>query len=175
MAIPIRGIIQHHYIIKWCNNSIFRLVSIPYQISGYHNLKCKKHSDSRNDAKSLFNALQSVRIRKGSNAENAIDTNVTSKDYCILYRFPYIRVGGVVNKLKKHFTVVTVAGVPASALLQFMGAISTDTMTVFIAVGMICISVVNRSKLWKFRPFPIYYKKKILSFLRPHYLPIMYM
>jgi hypothetical protein len=70
-----------------------------------------------------------------------MDKSMTSKDYHVLYRFPYIRVGGIVNKLKKHFTIVTAAGVPASAFLKLMDVISIDKMTVFIALGMIFISV----------------------------------
>lgn len=66
---------------------------------------------------------------------------MVSKDYRVLYRFPYTRVGGIVNKLKKHFTVVTAAGVPTSALLKLMDVISTDTMTTFIVLGMLSIPV----------------------------------
>jgi hypothetical protein len=127
----------------------------PYQINGYHNLNSKTPTDTRNDAKSPFNDFRYVGIRKGSNVQNAVDTSVTSKDYDILYRFPYVRVGGIVNKLKKHFTVMTVAGVPTSALLLLMDVISTDIMTAFIALGMICFSVVNcyaRVKVYVFFP-----------------------
>ncbi|PNF38937.1 hypothetical protein B7P43_G07459 [Cryptotermes secundus] len=60
---------------------------------------------------------------------------MTSKDYRVLYRFPYTRVGGIVNKLKKHFTVVSAAGLPTSALLKLIDVISIDTMTAFIALG----------------------------------------
>jgi hypothetical protein len=80
--------------------------------------------------------------RKGD-VQNAMDTSMTSKDYQVLYRFPYIRIGGIVNKLKKHFTVVTAAGIPTSVLLKLMDVISTDTMTVFIALGMIFILVAD--------------------------------
>jgi hypothetical protein len=66
---------------------------------------------------------------------------MTLKDYRVLYRFPYIRVGGFVNKLKKYFTVMTAAGVPTSAVLKFMDVISIDTMTAFIVLGMLYIPV----------------------------------
>jgi hypothetical protein len=70
-----------------------------------------------------------------------MDTSMTSKDYRVLYRCPYIRVGGIVNKLKKYFTVVTAAGVPTSALLKLMDVVSVDTMTTFVALGMLSIPV----------------------------------
>ncbi|KDR12186.1 hypothetical protein L798_14005 [Zootermopsis nevadensis] len=135
MVVPVRGIAHHFCVIKWCNSIISRLGLLPSQTNGYYNLNCKIHADSRNNAKPHFNDFSYVGRRKGSNVQNAVDTSETSKDYYILYRFPYVRVGGVVNKLKKHITAVTVAGVPASVLLQLMNVISTETMIVFITVG----------------------------------------
>jgi hypothetical protein len=137
MVVPVRGIVHPSYIIKYCNSIISRLGLLPYQINGHHNL-CETHTDSRNNAKSLFNVSKYFGIRKGSIVQNAVDTSVSSEDYYTLYRFPYIQVCGIVNKLKKHLTIVTVAGVPVSALLQLMDVVSSGTTTVFIAVGMIC-------------------------------------
>jgi hypothetical protein len=85
--------------------------------------------------------LKPIWTRKGS-VQNAVDTSMASKEYQILYRFPQIRVGGIVNKLKKHFTVVTAAGVPTCGFLKFMDVISIDTVTVFISLGMMpCLSL----------------------------------
>jgi hypothetical protein len=94
--------------------------------------------DSKNASRPLFNALKSIGIWK-RNVQNGMDTSMASEDYQVLYRFPHIRVGGIVNKLKKHFTVVTAAGVPTSVLLKLMDVISIDTMKVFIALGMMPI------------------------------------
>jgi hypothetical protein len=144
MAFPVRGIIHHLYTTSWCNNSVLKLSLLPYKIYDYRNLNCKTHADSKNDAKSFFNASKSIGITKGRNIQNAVDTSVTRKDYRVLYRFPYIRVGGIVNRLKKHFTTVAILGVPTSLLLKLMDIISTDTVSVFIALGMIFTSEMDR-------------------------------
>jgi hypothetical protein len=139
MVLQLKGILRYVHSVGWCNNSVSRLGLLPYKISGYHALSCKTHMDSKNASKPLFNALKSIGTRKG-NVQNAMDTSMTSEDYQVLYRFPHIRVGGIVNKLKKHLTVVTVTGVPTSILLKLMDVISIDTMTIFTVLGM-CLSL----------------------------------
>jgi hypothetical protein len=140
MVFRLRGILRCADTAGWCNNSILRLGLPSYKTPGYHNLNHKFYTDSKNDSRPLFNAAKSIGTRNG-NVQNAMDTSMTSKDYRVLYRLPYVRVGSIVNKLKKHFTVVTAAGAPTSALLTFMDVISIDTMTAFIVLGMLSIPV----------------------------------
>lgn len=134
MVFQLRGILRYVHTVGCCNNSVLRLGLLSCTTSGYHNVNCKSHTDPKKESRPLFNALKSIGTRKG-NVQNVMDTSMTSKDYRVLYRFPYIRVGGIVNKLKKHLTVVTAAGVPTSALLKLMDFISIDTMTAFITLG----------------------------------------
>jgi hypothetical protein len=140
MVFQLRRILRYVHTVGWCNNIALRLGLPSYKASGYHNLNCRCYTDSKNETKPLFNALKSIWTRN-ENVQNAMDTSMTSKDYRVLYRFPYTRVGGIVNKLKKHFTIVTAAGVPTSALLKLMDVISIDTMTTFFALGMLSIPV----------------------------------
>lgn len=142
MVFQLRGILRYVYAVGWCNNSVLRLGLPSYTAYGYRNLNCKYYSDSKNESRPLFNALKSIGTRN-ENVRNAMDTSMTSKDYIVLYRFPYTRVGGIVNKLKKHFTVVSAAGVPAGALLKLMDVISIDTMTSFIVLGMLSIPMLE--------------------------------
>jgi hypothetical protein len=116
---------------------VLRLGVPCYQFCGYHNLNGQKHTDSRKGALLCMNALKPIIIRKGSTVQNADDTNMTPKDYRMLYRFSNIIVCGFVNKIKKHFTMLMTVGVPGCYILKVMDIISSDTFLIFISQGMI--------------------------------------
>jgi len=137
MVVQIRGVVQCLCRITWDSRRVLRLGVPCYQFCGYHNLIGQKHTDSRKGALSYLNALKPVIIRKGSTVQNAADTNMTPKDYRMLYRFSHITVCGFVNKIKKHFTILMTVGVPGSYILKLMDVISSDTFFIFISQGMI--------------------------------------
>jgi hypothetical protein len=134
MVVQIRGVIHSVCRITWDNRRVLRLGVPCYQICGYHNLI--GHTDSRKGALLYLNALKPIIIRKGSIVQN-VDTNMTPKDYRMLYRFSHITVCGFVNKIKKHFTILMTVGVPGSYILRVMDIISSDTFFIFISQGMI--------------------------------------
>lgn len=136
MVVQIRGVIQCLCRINWDSRRVLRLGVPCYQVCGYHNLNGKKHTDSKKGALSYLNALKPI-IRNESVVQNADDTNMTSKDYRMLYRFSHIAVCGFVNKIKKHFTILMTVGVPGSYILRLMDIISTDTFFIFISQGII--------------------------------------
>ena len=140
MVVKIRGIMQCLRRVSWNNSHFVRFDLIPSRC-GYHNLNCERHTGSQNDALLYLNVLKPVIIRKGSNVQSAKDTDMTPKDYRILYRFPHVPVCGFVNKVKKRFTTFMAVGVPTSYLLRLMDVISTDTFFFFITQGMMLISV----------------------------------
>lgn len=137
MVVQIRGMIQCLCRITWDSRRVLRLGVPCYQICGYHNLNGQKHTDSTNGALSYLNVLKPSIIRRRSIAQNAEDTNMTPKDYRMLYRFSHVAVCGFVNKIKKHFTTFMAVGVPGSYILRLLDFISFDTFFFFISQGMI--------------------------------------
>jgi len=137
MVVQIREAVQCLCRITWDSRRVLRLGVPWYQFCGYHNLIDQKHTDSGKGALSYLNALKPIIIRKGSTVQNADDTNMTPKDYRMLYRFSHITVCGFVNKIKKHFTILMTVGVPGSYILKLMDIISSDTFFIFTSQGMI--------------------------------------
>jgi len=135
MVVQIRGVVQCLCRITWDSRRALRLRVPFYQFCGHHNLIGQKHTDSKKGSFSYLNAP--IIIRKESTVQNANDTNMTPKDYRMLYRFSHITFCGFVNKIKKHFTILMTLGVPGSGILRLMDIISSDTFFIFISQGMI--------------------------------------
>ncbi|KAJ9578713.1 hypothetical protein L9F63_005075 [Diploptera punctata] len=65
-----------------------------------------------------------------------------SKEYNMFYKLPYIKSASLVNKLKKVYTSVVVAGAPVTLGLWAADIISAGTFNAFCCLGsMLCISL----------------------------------
>ena len=75
----------------------------------------------------------------GANAKivtNNVSYNTSARnEYQLCYRFPYIKLASIVNRLKKIHTYTFVAGTPVLLGLFATNVISSDILSVFCALG----------------------------------------
>ncbi|PSN32226.1 hypothetical protein C0J52_17241 [Blattella germanica] len=118
---------------KQFNNGIQKLCLMQCENTKYHNLSFKTYQSYKSKNTSLVNYAKAVYYSTRITQESSnLDS---SKEYKMFYKFPYIQIGGIVNKLKKWFTIAIFAGSPVAVGLKSLDIISSDTVSVFLALG----------------------------------------
>lgn len=70
-------------------------------------------------------------IKEKLREEQKTDVN----NFIPIYKFPYIRIFSVINKLKLYQTVITAAAVPSAILLTATNVVAPDAVLVTCGIG----------------------------------------
>ena len=131
MAISIRSLIFfNRSCITMYHSGILRL----YSLSMAKNNPIYKAYSSLNH-KRILSKLQNLLGLTATINEKALNT-FSCKEYRMFYKFPYIKPVSLVNKLKKIYTFVIIAGAPVTIGLWTVDIISGGTLNSFFALGI---------------------------------------